>query len=116
MNTTKLLCRIFDRRKKGYVECGDVFDVMPSAFAAVVAVVAYLYGGYCTATRWELMTNGAVDVVTAFESIQVFCMAVFVSVSVVGVCAAVILIPLFVCVSIYDRYRYKRIVTCKKEK
>ena len=50
MNTTKLLCRVFDRRKKGYVEWGDVFDVVPIIIIAAIATSMYLYGGYSMAT------------------------------------------------------------------
>ena len=109
MNTTKLLCRLFDRRKKGYVEWGDVFDALPYAIAAVVGVAMYLYGGYAI---FVLHHNALDYTFSVIGTVRDICGFLFLVISAM-LC---VFIPLIVLETLKDKYKHKRIVTCKKEK
>ncbi|MCK5432105.1 MAG: hypothetical protein KAJ03_05135 [Gammaproteobacteria bacterium] len=109
MNTTKLLCRTFDRRKKGYVEWGDVFDALPYAIAAVVMVTTYLYGGYAL---FALYHNGLDYTSSLIDAVRDMCVFWFIGMSAM-LC---VFIPLIVLETLKDKYKHKRIVTRKKEK
>ena len=109
MNTTELLCRIFDRRKKGYVEWGDVFDAVPYAIAGVVGVAMYLYGGYAI----FVLHHNALDYTSSLiDAVRDICVLLFLGVSAM-LC---VFIPIIVLDTLKDKYKHKRIVTCKKEK
>ena len=109
MNTTELLCRIFDKRKKGYVEWGDVFDAVPYAVAAVVGVAMYLYGGYAL----FILHHNEIDYTfSVIGTVRDMCVFWFLGMSAM-LC---VFIPLIAVDALKDKYQHKRIVTCKKEK
>ena len=109
MNTTELLCRVFDRRNKGYVEWGDVFYVLPYAIAAVVGVAMYLYGGYALFALYHNVLDYTSSLIDAVRDMCVFWF--------IGMSAMLcVFIPLIVLETLKDKYKHKRIVTRKKEK